>query len=157
MHDVSVEQEVTSKPPTIRRRANDASEARFLTREMHQRIPAWKLKADFSPEKESTDVGQAPQGPEKEPEGAAEAPGAQSAEDKSHHKTGKQCATAQSSNQPTSSTAAPTQDATASLGKATPEHDDDEDEADEVARHDWATRFLTGDQFHQRVLLSSPD
>ena len=40
MYDVSVEQEVTSKPPTIRRRANDASEARFLTRQMHQRIPA---------------------------------------------------------------------------------------------------------------------
>ena len=213
MHDVSVEQEVTSKPPTIRRKANDASEARLLTRQMHQRIPAWKLKmcvealnarpidharvtevteiqyasdelvavaaqcladlaresesasdptghdsavtaAHSQTEKDSTDVGQAPQEPEKEPEGAAEAPGAQSAEDKSHNKTGEQRATAQSSKQPTSSTAAPTQDATASLGKTTSEHDDDEDEADKVARHDWATRFLTGD--HDLLWPSGP-
>ena len=44
MSDVSVEQETTSKPPVIRRKANDASEARLLVRQMHKRIPAWKLK-----------------------------------------------------------------------------------------------------------------
>ena len=44
MFDVSVEQETTSKPPVIRRNANDASQARLLVRQMHKRIPAWKLK-----------------------------------------------------------------------------------------------------------------
>ena len=44
MFDVSVGQEATSKPSTIRRRANDASEARLLTGRMHKRIPAWKLQ-----------------------------------------------------------------------------------------------------------------
>ena len=43
MSDGSVEQETTSKPPVIRQKANDASEARLLIRQM-QRIPAWKLK-----------------------------------------------------------------------------------------------------------------
>ena len=42
--DVSVEQETTSKAPAIRRKANDASQARLLVRQMHRRIPAWKLK-----------------------------------------------------------------------------------------------------------------
>ena len=44
MFDVGVEQEATSKPSTVRRRANDASEARLFTRQMHKHIPAWQLK-----------------------------------------------------------------------------------------------------------------
>ena len=40
--DVSGGQEANSKPSTTRRTANDASEARFLTRQMHRRVPAWK-------------------------------------------------------------------------------------------------------------------
>ena len=43
MSDGSVEQGTTSKPPEIRRKANDASEARLLIRQMHKRVPAWKL------------------------------------------------------------------------------------------------------------------
>ena len=182
MFDVSVEQEATSKPPTIRRRANDASEARLLTRQMHRRclkrIPAWKFKmcvealnarpidhtrvtevteiqfasdelvdvaaqclvdlakeseapndsaghasaASAAPsqiEKESADAGQAPQEPEKEPEGAAETPGVLTGEGNSQTRVSEQCATAQGSTQPTSSTAAPVQDATASSEETT--------------------------------------
>ena len=44
MYDVSAGQEATSKPPATRRMANDASETRFLTRQMHKRVPAWKLQ-----------------------------------------------------------------------------------------------------------------
>ena len=40
MFDVSGGQETASKPPTARRKANDASEARMLIRQMHKRIPA---------------------------------------------------------------------------------------------------------------------
>ena len=75
-------------------------------------------------EKESVDAGQAPHEPENEPEGATEALGVQTDEDKSHIRAGEQCATAQSSAQPTSSTEAPTQDATASLGRTTSESAD---------------------------------
>ena len=41
---MSVEQETTSKAPAVRRKANDALQARLLVRQMHRRIPAWKLK-----------------------------------------------------------------------------------------------------------------
>ena len=44
MSDVSAGQEATSRPPVIRRMANDASEARLLTRQMHKRVPAWKVQ-----------------------------------------------------------------------------------------------------------------
>ena len=181
MFDESVEQEAASRPSTIRRRANDASEAGLLTRQMYKRIPAWKLKmcvealnarpidhthitevtdiqfasdelvdaaaqclddlaketesandyvkhagaataAPSQNEKESTDARQAPQEPEKEPEGIAEACGVQSGEDKSHITAGELCATAQGSAQPNSSTATPTQDATASRHGTISEH-----------------------------------
>ena len=72
-------------------------------------------------EKESVDAGQAHHEPENEPEGATEALGVQTDEDKSHNRAGERCATAQSSAQPTSSTEAPTQDATASFGRTTSE------------------------------------
>ena len=118
------------KPSAIRRKANDASEARLLIRQMHKRIPAWKLRlcidtlnarpidhariaevteiqfvndelvdvaaqrlvvaresesgtssvglastttaAPSQSEKKSTEIGQAPPEPEKEPEGTDE-------------------------------------------------------------------------------------
>ena len=44
MYDVSVEQGTTSKPPAIRWKGREASEAKLLVRQMHKRIPAWKLK-----------------------------------------------------------------------------------------------------------------
>ena len=56
-----------------------------------------------------------------------------------------QCATAQGSTKPTSSTAAPVQDATASLEETTCEYDDDDDDgSDEVSGQDWITRFQKG-------------
>ena len=42
--DASVGQEATSRPSPNRRMANDASKAGFLTRQMHKRVPAWKLR-----------------------------------------------------------------------------------------------------------------
>ena len=44
MFDVSVGQETASKPSTVRRKPNDASEARLLTRQMHKRTLAWELQ-----------------------------------------------------------------------------------------------------------------
>ena len=102
-------------------------------------------------EKESADAGQAPHKPENEPEGATEALGVPTGEDKSHTRAGEQCATAQSSAQPTSSTVAPTQDATASSGRTT-EYDDDG--AAEGSNQDWITRFLKGD--HDLLWTSEP-
>ena len=42
--NVNEEQETTSKASTVRWKANDAPQARLLVRQMHRRIPAWKLK-----------------------------------------------------------------------------------------------------------------
>ena len=94
-------------------------------------------------EKESADAGQASQEPEKEPEGAVETLGVQTGEDKSYTRAIERCATAQGLTQPTSSTAAPVQDATASLEETDSEHDDDG--SDEASGQDWITRFQKGD------------
>ena len=44
MSDVSTGQDANPRLPTNLRLANDASEARLLTRQMHKRVPAWKLQ-----------------------------------------------------------------------------------------------------------------
>ena len=93
-------------------------------------------------EKESTESGQAPPEPEKEPEGTDEVSDVHAGKDDSHNQAGEQCAAAQNSSKPTSSTAVLTQDATASLEKSTSEHDD---ESDEESGQDWVTRFSKGE------------
>ena len=42
--DGSVEQEADPKAPTIRWKAKNTTEAKLYVRQMHRRIPAWKLK-----------------------------------------------------------------------------------------------------------------
>ena len=44
MSGVSAGQDVSARIPTNRRKAADASEARLLVRQMHKRVPAWKLQ-----------------------------------------------------------------------------------------------------------------
>ena len=73
-------------------------------------------------EKEPAETGQFPPEPEKEPEGTDEVSDAQAGKDDSHKQAGKQCATAQTSSKPTSSTSVLTQDATASLEESTSDH-----------------------------------
>ena len=141
MFDVSVEQETTSKPPAIRWKAIDASKTRLLVRQMHKRIPAWKLKLcvealnarpiDHARISEVTEIqfvneelvdvaAQCLVDIAKESESVTS-----SGKDVSHKQADEQCATAQNSSKPTSSTAVLTLDATASPEKSTSEYDDE--------------------------------
>ena len=107
-------------------------------------------------EKESINAGQAPHEPENEPEGATETLSVQTGEDSSRQTISEQCATAQSSAQQTSSTGAPTQDATASFGKTIPEKADACENAIEQrgSDKDWVNRFMTED--HDLLWPSEP-